>query len=589
MMTLVSMSITFALAYSLVSYARGMHEGFFVELVTLIDVMLLGHWLEMRSIRAASGALVELARLIPDTAERIEPDGTYRAVATAELHVGDLVLVRPGASVPADGFVEEGESMVNEALITGESKPVRKRPGDSVIGGTINGEGSLRVRVSAVGDNTTLARIMRLVREAQESKSRTQLLADAAAGWLFYVALATAAISGVVWYLIEKSIEAVFARVATVLVIACPHALGLAIPLVVAITTSLAAKSGILIRDRRALERARSVDRVVFDKTGTLTEGKQGVVAMIEAEGWDEIDVLSRAASAEGDSEHPIAAAIRNEAARRSAPLRPATGFTTTRGVGIEAFVDGSKVAVGGSRMLERVRQGNTEPISRAIAEFAEREGSFGRTVVFVLVDGVLAGAFSIADVIRPESREAVARLKSMGITCVMVTGDGEGVARAVAREIGLDKVYAGVLPEGKVEIIRKMKEAGHTVAMVGDGINDAAALVAADVGIAIGSGTDVAVESAGIILVRSNPLDVVAALVLARASYRIMVQNLWWAAGYNIVALPVAAGALAGYGITLSPAIGAVLMSVSTIVVALNAQLVRRVSLPGGATERAA
>jgi Cu2+-exporting ATPase len=573
MMTLISLAILVAFVYSLASLALPGQTGFFWELVTLIDIMLLGHWIEMRSVRQASGALNELARLMPDTAERILPDGSTEQIPANKLQAGDLILVRPGASVPADGMVEQGESDVNEAMITGESRPVSKALDDKVIAGTINGDGSLRVRVTATGDQTALAGIMRLVEQAQQSKSRTQVLADRAAGWLFYVALGTAAVTAVAWILAAGFNVDVVARVATVLVIACPHALGLAVPLVVALTTAMAAGNGILVRDRLALEQARLIDTVIFDKTGTLTEGRFGVVGMATADGLGEEEALALTAAVEGDSEHTIAQGLRRAAEERDLTLPAIEGFEAIKGRGVRARRDGHIVHVGGPRLLEMLELERPEPIAR----FAEEAGATGQSVVYLVQNDAVAAAFALADVVRPESRQAIERLHEMGVEVAMLTGDSETVARAVAEELGIDHYFAEVLPEHKDQKVKELQEQGKRVAMVGDGVNDAPALTRADVGIAIGGGTDVAIESAGIILVKSNPLDVVKLVDLSRASYRKMVQNLWWAAGYNIVALPLAAGVAAPIGVILSPAVGALLMSLSTVIVAINAQLLRR------------
>lgn len=583
MMTLISLAITVAFVYSLAALILPNRMSFFWELVTLIDIMLLGHWIEMRSVRQASGALNELAKLMPDTAERIRADGSTEEVATSALQEGDLLLVRPGASVPADGEVETGESDVNEAMITGESKPVRKEVGDSVIAGTINGDGSLRIRVKATGDETALAGIMRLVEEAQQSKSNTQILADRAAGWLFYVALAVAILTAIGWTIGVGFGVDVIARVATVLVIACPHALGLAVPLVVAISTSLAARNGILVRNRLALEEARQLDTVVFDKTGTLTKGEFGVVATATAAGWSEDDALALAVALEGDSEHTIARGIRSAAANRTLTLPEITNFEAMKGRGVRAQHNGSTVYIGGPRLLEALE---ITP-SNDMAHFTEQTGAKGQTLVYLVHDQEIAAAFSLADVIRTESRAAVKQLHDMGVEVAMLTGDSEAVAKAVAEELDIDTYFAEVLPEHKDQKVMELQRQGKRVAMVGDGINDAPALTRADVGIAIGSGTDVAVESADIILVQSNPLDIVKIVGLSRASYSKMIQNLWWAAGYNIVALPLAAGVLAPMGIILSPAVGAILMSLSTVVVAINAQLLRRTELAGAGTVR--
>ena len=573
MMTLISLAITVAFVYSLGTLFSGGGGGFFWELVTLIDVMLLGHWVEMRSVRQASRALDELAKLMPDTAERILPDGSTEEVKVSELDEGDLVLVRPGASVPADGEIEEGESEVNQAMITGESKPVGKAPGDEVIGGTINGDGSLRVRVTATGEDTALAGIMRLVDEAQESKSETQLLADKAAGWLFYAALAVAVLTAIAWIVAIGFDADVVRRVATVLVIACPHALGLAVPLVVAITTSMAAGNGILVRDRLALEQSRELDTVIFDKTGTLTEGRFGVVGVATVNGWEKDRALALTAAVEGDSEHTIARGIRREAESRELSLPKVTGFEAIKGRGVRASRDGSSVHVGGPRLLEMLEL----KVPEALDPFQDEARSKGQSVVYLVEEEEVVAALALADVIRPESKAVVDRLHEMGIEVAMLTGDSEAVARNVAEELGIDQYFAEVLPEHKDQKVRQLQEEGKRVAMVGDGVNDAPALTRADVGIAIGSGTDVAVESAGLILVKSNPMDVVRVVQLSRASYRKMIQNLWWAAGYNIVALPLAAGVLAPLGILLSPAVGALLMSLSTVIVAINAQLLRR------------
>ncbi|MCD6290389.1 MAG: heavy metal translocating P-type ATPase, partial [Anaerolineae bacterium] len=573
MMTLISLAIGVAFVYSLAALFVNFSTGFFWELVTLIDVMLLGHWIEMRSIRQASSALQELARLLPDTAERIRDDGSVEEVPIDALKVGDLVLVRPGANIPADGEVVEGKSDVNESMITGESVPIGKKPGDSVIAGTINGDGSLRVRVTAIGDETTLAGIMRLVEQAQQSKSRTQLLADRAAGWLFYVAISVAAITAVAWTLAVGFNVSVIERVATVLVIACPHALGLAIPLVVAITTSLGAKNGILVRDRTALEAARDIDTVIFDKTGTLTEGRFGIVGVATVEGWSEEKALALAAAVEGDSEHTIARSIRESAERRGLVLPRVSGFEAIKGKGAQATSDGRTVYVGGPRLLEWLDL----RLPDELLEFTSKADAMGQTVVYLARDDEVIAAFALADVVRPESRDAVRALREMGVEVAMLTGDSQAVARAVAEELGIERYFAEVLPEHKDQKVAQLQAEGRRVAMVGDGVNDAPALIRADVGIAIGSGTDVAVESADIVLVKNNPLDVVKIIRLSAASHRKMVQNLVWATGYNIVALPLAAGALAPVGITLSPAVGALLMSLSTVIVAANAQLLRR------------
>ncbi|MCB9108510.1 MAG: copper-translocating P-type ATPase [Anaerolineales bacterium] len=578
MMTLISLAITVAFVYSIATLFVPLGESFFWELVTLIDVMLLGHWLEMRSVRQASGALNELAKLMPDTAERLNEDGSTEEVNISELKSEDKVLVRPGASVPADGEIIEGQSDVNEAMITGESKPVKKQPGDKVIGGTVNGDGSLRMRVTATGDETALAGIMRLVDQAQQSKSRTQLLADKAAGWLFYLAIGVAVLTTIGWTVaIGFNIE-VLKRVVTVLVIACPHALGLAIPLVVAISTSLSARNGILVRDRLALESARKLNTIIFDKTGTLTKGQQGVVGIAVVDDWNQDNALALTAAIEGDSEHMIAKGIRQAAQEKGLSLPKVTGFEAIKGHGVQAEHNDQTVHVGGPNLLKKL---NIELPDR-LAQFAEQAGQKGQAVVYLIEAGQPVAALALADVVRPESKQAIERLHALGIEVAMLTGDSRAVAQAVADELGIDTYFAEVLPEDKDKKVAELQGQGKIVAMVGDGVNDAPALTRADIGIAIGSGTDVAIESAGIILVQSNPLDVVKIIELSRASYRKMIENLIWATGYNVVALPLAAGVLAPIGILLSPAVGALFMSLSTIVVAVNAQLLRRLRFSG-------
>jgi len=576
MMTLISLAISVAFLYSVAALFFNLGMGFFWELVTLIDVMLLGHWLEMRSVRQASGALNELAKLLPDTAERVRADGSVEQIRTDELRVNDLALVRPGASIPADGIVAEGQSDVNEALLTGESKPVSKRVGDKVIAGALNGVGSLRVRVTATADDTALAGIMRLVEQAQQSKSRTQILADKAAGWLFYIALAFAALTAVAWTLALGFNAQVIERVATVLVIACPHALGLAIPLVVAITTSLAARNGILVRDRLALEQARAIHVVIFDKTGTLTQGAQSIVGMATMDAQSKDQALALAAAIEGDSEHIVARGLREAAKAKNLVLPTVAQFEALKGRGVRAQWNGETAYVGGPRLLEILQ---LEPTG-ALKDFTIQADARGQTVVYLARDAQLVAAFALADALRPESKQAVKRLHELGFEVAMLTGDSRAVAKSVADELGIDTFFAEVLPENKDAQVAALQAQGKHVAMVGDGVNDAPALTRADVGIAIGSGADVAVESAGIILAQNNPLDVVKVIELSRASYHKMVQNLLWATGYNVVALPLAAGLLAPFGILLSPAVGALFMSVSTIIVALNAQLLRRVRL---------
>ena len=565
MMTLISLAIVVAFVTSWAGTLGLFEVEIWWELATLITIMLLGHWLEMRSIAQAQGALSALAELLPDTADRVTPTGTEE-IPIAELSVGDVVLVRPGARVPADGVVEDGTADVDESMITGESRGVTKEPGDRVIAGAVAAGGSVRVRVTAIGDETALSGIMRLVEEAQASASRAQALADRAAAILFYVAVAAGTITLVVWWVLGDP-EGALVRTATVLVIACPHALGLAIPLVIAISTSLGAQNGLLIKDRMALERARTVDTVIFDKTGTLTRGQP---VLVDVGGDDE--TLRLAAAVEADSEHPLARAIVEGARSRGLSVPTATAFESLAGRGARAQVEGHLIAVGGPRLLDEM---SLAPLP--LAADWDREG---RTALHVIVDGQVAGAIAAEDEVRPESREAVAALHALGIRVAMITGDSQAVADSVAGRLGIDEVAAQVLPADKAAAVRRFQEGGRRVAMVGDGVNDAPALATADVGIAIGAGTDVAVESAGIVLVRNDPRDVVAAIELSRATYRKMIQNLVWATGYNLVAIPVAAGVLVPWGIDLPMAVGAIAMSVSTIVVAANAQLLRRLRL---------
>jgi P-type Cu2+ transporter len=536
--------------------------------------MLLGHWVEMRAVGSAQNALNELARLLPDIAERIV-DGRTETVAVSDLQVGDLVLVRPGASVPADGVVQQGESQLNEAMITGESRPVHKHPGAAVIAGTVNGSGSLRVEVTKTGDATALAGIMRLVAEAQNSRSRAQDLANRAAYWLTFVALGVAALTLVGWLLARGFDAYTLERFVTVLVVACPHALGLAIPLVIAISTTLSARNGILVRDRLALEQARSLTTVVFDKTGTLTKSEQGLVGIATA-GQPEDAALALAAAIEDDSEHIIARAIVAAAQERGLTLPQVGAFEALPGRGVQATVDGRQYQVGGPRLLEQA----DVPLPAALDVRTRAWGERGQTVVYLLEGQAVRAAFALADVIRPESREAVATLKQQGIRVAMLTGDSEEVARWVASELGIDTYFAQVLPEHKAAKLKELQRQGGVVAMVGDGVNDAPALAQADVGIAIGAGTDVARAAAGIVLVRNDPRDIARIVELSRASYRKMVQNLAWAVGYNALALPLVAGVLAGIGVVLPAWVGAVLMSLSTIIVAINAQTLRGLDL---------
>jgi Cu2+-exporting ATPase len=577
MMTLISLAIVVAFLTSWAGTLRLFDVEIWWELATLITIMLLGHWLEMRSIAQARGALSALAELLPDTAERVTAAGT-ETVPLSELAVGDLVLVRPGGRVPADGIVAEGGADVDESMITGESKAVAKEPGDRVVAGTVAAGGSLRVTVSAVGEATALSGIMRLVEAAQASASRAQALADRAAAVLFYVALVSGGVTLGFWWL-QGDREGALVRTATVLVIACPHALGLAIPLVIAISTSLGARNGLLVKDRIALERARELQVVIFDKTGTLTRG-QPTVAAVSARGTDETELLRLAAAVEADSEHPLARAIVEAAAGRGIDPTGATDFESLAGRGARARVDGRQVAIGGPRLLAEL---GLEPMSEIESWSAE-----GRTTLHVVVDGRVVGALALEDEIRPESFEAVRDLHALGLRVAMITGDSQAVADSVARRLGIDEVAAQVLPADKAAAVRRFQEGGRKVAMVGDGVNDAPALATADVGIAIGAGTDVAVESAGIVLVRSDPRDVVGAIDLSRATYRKMIENLVWATGYNLVAIPVAAGILVPWGIDLPMAVGAIAMSASTIIVAANAQLLRRLRLRRGQVTRA-
>lgn len=578
MMTLISLAITVAYLYSMATLLWPIGEDFFWELVTLIDIMLLGHWLEMRSVRQASGALDALAKLMPDTAEFIQPDGQVIEKPAGELRLNDLVLVRPGAAVPADGVVMDGRSDVNEAMITGESRPVTKAVDDKVIAGTVNvGNSSLRVRVTAVGEDTALSGIMRLVAEAQASKSETQLLADRAASLLFYAALAASLTAGIFWAFYYGGLTVqVVSIVVTILIIACPHALGLAVPLVVANTTALGAKNGILIRDRQAMEMAKDLNVIAFDKTGTLTKGEVGVVGVAALEGMDADEALAITAALEGDSEHPIARAIRHSAEEKQLDLPPITDFEILKGRGVQAVYEGTKVYVGGPRLLEFLEA----ELPERLAQFSQESGEKGQSVVYLIQEHGVVAAFALADVIREESRTAVRALHDMNVEVAMLTGDSQDVAQAVATELGIDQYFAEVLPADKDKKVMELQAQGKRVGMVGDGVNDAPALTRADIGIAIGSGTDVAVESAGLILVQSNPLDVVKILKLSQASYRKQKQNIWWGAGYNIVMIPLAAGILAPFGFFVPPALGAVFMSLSTIIVAINAQTLRRANL---------
>jgi Cu2+-exporting ATPase len=573
MMTLIALAISVAFGFSAAVVLGFPGMPLWEELATLVVIMLLGHWIEMRSITQAQGALKELARLLPDRATRVEGE-ELRDVAVSELRDGDIVLLRPGGRVPADGAVHEGASQIDESMLTGESKPVEKKPGDQVIAGTINLSGALRVQVTGTGERTALAGIMRLVEQAQQSKSRAQAVADRAAFLLTIIAIVAGVLTLAAW-LVVRGDEPAFAveRMVTVLVIACPHALGLAVPLVIAISTTMGARGGLLVRDRRGLEEARNLTTVVFDKTGTLTLGEHRVVDIATAEGVSADDALRLAAAIERDSEHPIARAIVKSAEERALTVPASNDFNYVAGRGVSATVEGRKLAGGGPNLLKELGV-DPEPSLRAAAE---RAASRGQSTIYLIEGNRAIAAFAVADAIRPESQEAIRRLHDEGIEVVMITGDSEAVAKAVAGELGIDQVLSQVLPEDKARRIEELQAKGKKVAMVGDGVNDAPALTVADVGIAIGAGTQVAVEAGDVVLVRSDPRDVPRIVRLSRASYRKMIQNLWWAAGYNIVAIPLAAGVLAWRGVILSPAMGAVLMSASTIIVAINAQLLRR------------
>ncbi len=568
MMTLIAIAITTAYLYSSAVVFGLTGKIFFWELATLVDIMLLGHWIEMKSIMGASKALEELARLMPSDAHKLMPDGSIKDVPLSELKEDDRVVVKPGEKIPADGEVIDGETSVNEAMLTGESKPIFKKAGTKVIGGSINGEGSITLEVQKTGKDSFLSQVIELVKEAQESKSRTQDLANRAALWLTIIALAGGAITLFIWLAImNKDFAFSLERTVTVMVITCPHALGLAIPLVVAISTAISARNGLLIRNRAAFERARNIQAIIFDKTGTLTEGKFGVTDIIIFEdGIDENELLKYAASVEVHSEHPIAKGIVSSS-KESFPVQ---GFRAITGKGAEGKVNGKDVKVVSPGYLRE------QNIHVKKDERIEKLSSQGKTVIFVIIDGELRGAIALADIIRPESKKAISKLKDMGIKCMMLTGDNKQVAKWVSDEIGLDEYFAEVLPQEKVAKVKEVQSRGLIVAMTGDGVNDAPALAQADIGIAIGTGTDVAVETADIILVRSNPLDAVAIIGLARATYKKMVQNLAWATGYNTFAIPLAAGVLYRLGILLSPALGAVLMSLSTVIVAINARLLR-------------
>ena len=580
MMLLIALAITVAFVSSWGASLNLLDRGlnFWWELALLVVIMLLGHWIEMRSLAQTTSALDSLAALLPDEAEKIDGDEVVK-VTPADLEVGDVVIVRPGASVPADGTIVDGSASMDESMVTGESKTVRRGEGEHVVAGTIATDSGLRIEVTATGGDTALAGIQKLVTDAQESSSRAQRLADKAAAWLFWFTLGAAILTAVVWTVVGMPNDAVV-RTITVLVIACPHALGLAIPLVVSIATERAARGGVLIKDRLALESMRTVDAVLFDKTGTLTKGEPTVTAIDTAGGRDKEDVLALAAAAEADSEHPLARAITGAAQARSVAVPQAIDFSSSPAVGVKATVDGEVIEVGGPYLLEKHSAGELP-----VADEWRKEGAI---ILHVLADGEVIGALRLADEIRPESRDAVDALHSAGAQVVMITGDAQAVADTVAKDLGIDRVFAGVRPEHKAAKVKELQGEGHKVAMVGDGVNDAPALAQADVGIAIGAGTDVAIGSAGVVLASSDPRSVLSVIELSRATYRKMKQNLWWAAGYNLLSVPLAAGILAPIGFVMPMSVGAILMSASTVVVALNAQLLRRLDLtPQSSTDR--
>ncbi|MDP2735673.1 MAG: copper-translocating P-type ATPase [bacterium] len=571
MMTLIALAIVTAYSYSLFVVVQGYGDTLFWELSTLIVVMLLGHWIEMRAVQGAQGALRELSKLLPDTAEVVR-EGTTETVPLEQLREGDIVLVRPGAKVPADGTVKEGVSEVNEAMVTGESAPVRKAPNSSVIGGTVNGDGSLKVEVARIGERTFLAGVMRLVKEAEASKSKLQMLSDRAAYLLTIIAIGAASLTFLVWILLQAEFSFALERLVAVLVIACPHALGLAIPLVASISTTKAAQSGFLVKQRLALESARNINVVLFDKTGTLTKGEYGVTNVWNLHAQSEQDLLKLAASVGAFSEHAASKAIVKKAEEMGAELLETRDFARLPGKGVRARVHGREISVGGLALLEG--------LDFVLPPGAEEENRKGKTLIFVKEEKQVLGMFALSDAVREESREAVRALRDMGIRVAMITGDSEQVAAFVAQDLGIDEYFSRVLPGKKAEKVRLLQERGLKVAMVGDGINDAPALTQADVGIAIGAGTNVAIESAGIILVRNDPRDIAKIVRLSRMTFSKMVQNLFWATGYNVVAIPLAAGVLAFQGIFLQPALAALFMSLSTVIVAVNALLLRAKSL---------
>lgn len=568
MMTLIALAISVAYFYSSAVVFGLDGKIFFWELASLIVIMLLGHWLEMKSVMGASNALQELAKMMPSTARRIDKDGKHEDVPINDLQSNDIVLVRPGEKIPADGTVIEGQSHVNESMLTGESKPVSKEKDDQVIGGSVNDKGTLKIKVKHTGEDSYLTKVIGMVKEAQKTKSKTQNLADKAAAWLFYIALGAGILTLFVWLSLGREFEYALERMVTVMIISCPHALGLAIPLVVAISTAVSAKNGLLIRNRTAFENARKLTAIIFDKTGTLTQGEFGVTRYESiVDNLSDNELLQIAASVENSSEHPIAGGIVRKAKTEEFELDEAENFQNITGKGIEANLEGKEIKIVSPGMVKE--KGLDVPSGAFKTE--------DETVVFVLIDNKLVGFIALADEIRPESFSAIQTLKDKGIKVLMATGDNEKVAKAVSEQLSLDDFYAEVLPEDKQRIIKELQEKGEFVAMTGDGVNDAPALAQADVGIAVGSGTDVAAETADIILVNSNPKDIANLILFGTATYKKMIQNLWWAAGYNIVAVPLAAGVLAGVGIILSPAVGAALMSLSTIIVAFNAQLLKR------------
>ncbi|MDY0406941.1 heavy metal translocating P-type ATPase [Virgibacillus sp. 179-BFC.A HS] len=569
MMTLIGLAILVAYVYSSLTVFGLEGKDFFWELATLIDIMLLGHWIEMRSVMGASNALEELVKLMPSEAHRLDENDEVQDVAVSDLRNNDRVLVKPGEKIPVDGTIINGKSAIDESMLTGESVPVEKYKGDEVIGGSVNKEGSLTIQVEKTGEDSYLSQVITLVKEAQESRSRTQDITNKAAKWLFYVALAAGFITLFIWLILGYSFDVALERMVTVMVITCPHALGLAAPLVIAVSTSISAKHGLLIRNRANFEGARNLNAVVFDKTGTLTKGEFGVTNIVPAERYNEEEVISWAASLEQNSEHPIATGIVKSAKEKGIKLKKISDFESITGKGIQGVINGKKVNVVSPGYVTGQNMTYDEKLFNEMSEE-------GKTVVFVLLDDELAGMIALADIVRETAKEAIAALKENNIHSIMLTGDNKKVANWVAKQLDMDEVYAEVLPDQKADQVKKIKEKGWKVAMTGDGVNDAPALATADLGIAIGAGTDVAMETADVVLVKSNPKDVVSLIDLSRKTYRKMIQNLWWATGYNILAIPLAAGVLAPIGIVLSPAVGAVLMSLSTIIVAINAKLLK-------------